>query len=114
MQDLMPGTSRNEIRVLLNDFLFRTNDEIQTQARHLSGGERARLCLAMLAAKTPRLLLLDEITNNIDLETREHIIEVLRDYPGALIAVSHDREFLHAIGIEQTYEVKNGKLISHK
>lgn len=108
--DLMPGKTQNEARIFLNDFLFRKNEEILAKAKTLSGGERARLCLAMLAAKTPKLLLLDEITNNIDLETREHIVQVLRTYPGALIAISHDADFLQEIGIEQMYEVKNGKI----
>lgn len=109
--DLMPGKTQNEARIFLNDFLFRKNEEILAQAKTLSGGERARLCLAMLAAKTPKLLLLDEITNNIDLETRQHIVQVLRTYPGALIAISHDADFLQEIGIEQMYEVKNGTIM---
>lgn len=112
VHDVMPGAPQHEVRIYLNDFLFRKNEEIQAQAKTLSGGERARLCLAMLAAKTPKLLLLDEITNNIDLETREHVIEVLRAYPGALVAVSHDTDFLQAIGIERTYYTKGGSLIT--
>lgn len=112
VHDLMPGAPQHEVRIYLNDFLFRRNEEIQAQAKTLSGGERARLCLAMLAAKTPKLLLLDEITNNIDLETRQHIIEVLRAYPGAILAVSHDTDFLQAIGIERTYYTKGGRLIT--
>ena len=111
LQNYMPGRSHAEIRSYLNNFLFRKNEEIQTKTKYLSGGERARLSLALIGAKTPPLLLLDEITNNIDLETREHVIEVLRDYPGTVIVVSHDKDFLTAIGIERTYETSHGKLI---
>jgi ATPase subunit of ABC transporter with duplicated ATPase domains len=69
----------------------------------LSGGERARLLLAKIAIKTPKLLLLDEITNNIDLETKEHVIQVLKEYPGAIIIVSHDSAFLEEINICNRY-----------
>ena len=67
--------------------------------RHLSGGEKARLSLAMIAAKTPKLLILDEVTNNIDLDTRQHVIQALREYPGAMIVISHDLDFAQEIGV---------------
>ncbi len=54
------------------------------QVSILSGGEKARLSLAKIALRTPKLLLIDEITNNIDLETKEHIAQVLKEYPGAM------------------------------
>ena len=99
-----------EIRKHLNDFLFFTQEDISKKAMNLSGGEKARLCLAQIAAKNPSLLLLDEITNNIDLETRKHVIEVFKAYPGAMIAVTHDPEFLKALEIHSIYETKDGKL----
>lgn len=71
----------------------------------LSGGERVRLSLAQIATKTPKLLILDEITNNIDLETRAHAVEVLKCYPGAMIIVSHDEDFLDEVGIEDKVEI---------
>ena len=64
----------------------------------------------MIAAKTPKLLILDEITNNLDLETKEHVIQVLRDYPGAMIVVSHEKDFLQATGIDHTYTLVDGKI----
>jgi len=64
-----------------------------------------RLSLAQIAAKTPRLLILDEVTNNVDLETRDHIIDVLKAYPGALILISHDEAFLEEIGVTDFYDV---------
>jgi ATPase subunit of ABC transporter with duplicated ATPase domains len=89
----------------LNDFLFRKTEEVNAKVSTLSGGEKARLSLAQIAAKTPKLLILDEITNNLDLETRQHVIEVLKNYPGAMIVISHDEDFLKEIGIEDFYYV---------
>ncbi len=109
--DLVPTWSHAEIRRHLNDFLFRKNEEVNALVATLSGGEKVRLTLAQIAAKTPRLLILDEITNNLDLETREHVIEVLKEYPGSMIVISHDDDFLHAIGIESWYQVKNGAVL---
>jgi len=71
---------------------------------------RARLSLAQIGAKTPKLLILDEITNNLDLETRGHVIEVLKNYPGAMIVISHDADFLEEIGINHYLEINNGTL----
>lgn len=102
-----PDWSHAEIRKHLNDFLFRKNEEVHANIETLSGGEKARLCLALIAAKPPKLLILDEITNNIDLETRDHIIQVLKDYPGAMIVISHDEDFLWEIGAEDEYKIEN-------
>lgn len=99
--------SHAEIRRHLNDFLFRKNEEVNAHVKTLSGGEKARLSLAMIAANTPKLLLLDEVTNNLDIETKEHVIHVLKGYPGAIIVISHDPYFLQEIGITSTYKVQN-------
>ncbi|GHU11788.1 erythromycin ABC transporter ATP-binding protein [Alphaproteobacteria bacterium] len=97
--------SHAEIRKHLNDFLFRKNEEVNAPVKTLSGGEKARLSLAKIAANSPKLLILDEITNNIDLETRDHVINVLRKYPSAIIVISHDDDFLSQIKIEKYYEI---------
>ncbi|MGB2578661.1 ATPase subunit of ABC transporter [Elusimicrobium simillimum] len=102
---VMPGKKHEEVRDFLNDFLFRKQEEVNKPASVLSGGEKARLSLALVAAKTPKLLILDEITNNVDLETKDHIVQVLREYPAALIAVSHEAAFLDEIGIIRKYDV---------
>ncbi len=99
-----------EARQHLSHFLFRKNEEIIQLASTLSGGEKARLSLSLIAAKTPRLLILDEITNNLDLETKEHVIQVLREYPGAMIIVSHDDDFIEHIGIDFYYTIKNSSI----
>lgn len=105
---LVPAWSHADIRKHLNNFLFRKNEEVTAPADTLSGGERARLSLAAIACKVPKLLLLDEITNNIDLQTREHILQILTHYPGAFILISHDIEFIKAIGIQNVYTIDKG------
>lgn len=110
IQEAAPYWTNQEVRKHLNDFLFHTPQEVTNTVAHLSGGERARLSLAQIAAKSPSLLLLDEVTNNIDLETREHVIEVLEAYPGAMIIVTHDPEFLKRLSITTVYETKDGTL----
>lgn len=109
IQTCVPTWPPGEVRRHLNDFLFRKNEEVTALTSTLSGGEKARLCLAQIAAKTPRLLILDEITNNLDLETRTHVIQILQGYPGAVIAISHDPGFLKEIGIHNFYEIKKEK-----
>lgn len=111
IQEIIPTWTHAEVRRHLNDFLFRKNEEVNALGSTLSGGEKARLTLAQIAAKTPRLLILDEITNNLDLETREHIIQVLQEYPGAMIIISHDEDFLKAIKISTIYRIENNLLM---
>ena len=101
----------SEGRRLLNDFLFRKNGEVNALVSTLSGGEKARLSLAQIAARTPRLLMPDEISNNLDLETREHAIQVLKAYPGAMIIISHDEDFLRQVNVSCHYEIKEGTLV---
>ncbi|MCA6084948.1 ABC-F family ATP-binding cassette domain-containing protein [Candidatus Endomicrobiellum agilis] len=105
LSDLASEKTYAEVRDFLNDFLFRKNEEVNKQVSVLSGGEKARLSLAKIALQTPRLLLIDEITNNIDIETKEHVIQVLKEYPGAMIIISHDGAFLEDIGITHYYEL---------
>lgn len=108
--ELVPTWSHIEVRRHLNDFLFRKNEEVNSTVSQLSGGEKARLTLAQIAALTPKLLILDEITNNLDLETKEHVVQVLKAYPGAMIVISHDADFLEEIGVNHYLEINNGIL----
>jgi ATP-binding cassette subfamily F protein uup len=80
----------------LKDFLF---DEAQARApvRALSGGERARLLLARIMARPSNLLVLDEPTNDLDVETLDLLQDVLGDYDGTVLIVSHDRDFLDRV-----------------
>ena len=106
--DLVPTWPHIEVRRHLNDFLFRKNEEVNSLVAQLSGGEKARLSLAQIAAKTPKLLILDEITNNLDLETKEHVIQVLKSYPGAMIVISHEADFLEEIGVNSYFKITDG------
>jgi ATPase subunit of ABC transporter with duplicated ATPase domains len=100
ISEVSPSLKVGEIRDHLNTFLLRKNEEVNLKVKFLSGGERARLSLAQIAAKTPKLLILDEVTNNLDLATREHMIQVLREYPGAMILISHDDDLARQVGAE--------------
>lgn len=106
IQDCASNWTHAALRKHLNDFLFRKNEEINTTVLNLSGGEKVRLSLAQIAASVPKLLILDEITNNLDLETRAHVIQILQDYPGTMIVISHDVDFLLAIGVTANYGIK--------
>lgn len=79
--------------------ICRKNEEVNARVAQLSGGEKARLSLAQIAAKTPKLLILD-------LETKEHVTQVLKAYPGAMIVISHDADFLEEIGISELVDVQ--------
>ena len=89
------GRPRNVISYM-QDFLF-TPTQARTPVKVLSGGERARLLLARLFAKPSNLLVLDEPTNDLDLETLDLLEETIGDYPGTVLVVSHDRDFLDRV-----------------
>ncbi len=80
----------------MKDFLF-PPDKARTPVGVLSGGERGRLILARELAKPSNLLVLDEPTNDLDLETLDMLQEMLADYPGTILLVSHDRDFLDRV-----------------
>ena len=65
--------------------------------RQLSGGERARLSLALITREAPHILILDEPTNHLDVEAREALVEALAEFGGAVVVVSHDRHLLGLI-----------------
>ncbi len=77
----------------MKDFLFNP-EQARTPIRELSGGERARLVLARLLARPANLLVLDEPTNDLDMETLDLLQELVEDFPGTVLLVSHDRDFL--------------------
>ena len=92
---VVDGTERHVISYLA-DFLF-TPDQVRGGISKLSGGERNRLQLARILARPCNLLVLDEPTNDLDLETLEMLEELLSSYKGTLLLVSHDREFLENV-----------------
>jgi ATP-binding cassette subfamily F protein uup len=87
------GGNRKHVMSYLGDFLF-APARAQSPVKSLSGGERARLLLARLFARPANILVLDEPTNDLDIETLELLEELLQDYPGTVLLVSHDRTFL--------------------
>ena len=90
-----PTTREQELRDYLGGFDFR-GDMATSPVARFSGGEKARLTLALIVRQRPNLLLLDEPTNHLDIEMREALTEALQDYGGALIVVAHDRHLLRA------------------
>src|SRR5690606_4149811 len=89
------GENRH-ISSYLRDFLFRP-EQLLTPARALSGGERNRLLLARLFAQPANLLVLDEPTNDLDIDTLELLQELVAEFSGTLLLVSHDRAFLDEV-----------------
>jgi ATP-binding cassette subfamily F protein uup len=105
------GQSRHVIGYM-KDFLFRP-EQARTPVGVLSGGERARLTLARAFARPSNLLVLDEPTNDLDLETLDLLQERLAEYPGTVLLVSHDRDFLDRVVISTIATAGNGRWIEY-
>ncbi|MDR3411975.1 MAG: ATP-binding cassette domain-containing protein [Formivibrio sp.] len=95
MQKLDPTTREQELRDYLGGFDFR-GEMAMSKVGPFSGGEKARLALALLIWQKPNLLLLDEPTNHLDIEMRQALTMAMQDYEGALIVVSHDRHLMRS------------------
>jgi len=93
MTRIMKGASPAAVRAQLGRFGF-SGDKAVTRVGKLSGGERARLALALITREAPHLLILDEPTNHLDVDAREALVQALNDYTGAVVLVSHDRHML--------------------
>jgi ATP-binding cassette subfamily F protein uup len=96
----------------LQDFLF-TPQQARTPVKVLSGGERARLLLAKLFATPSNFLVLDEPTNDLDLETLDLLEEVIADYPGTALIVSHDRDFLDRVATQIVAAEGGGRFMEY-
>ena len=93
MSVLMKGATPGAVRSQLGRFGF-SGQKATTEVGKLSGGERARLALALITRDAPHMLILDEPTNHLDVDAREALIQALNDYTGAVVMVSHDRHML--------------------
>jgi ATP-binding cassette subfamily F protein 3 len=106
---IAPDVREQELRNFLGGFNF-PGSMVTSPIAPFSGGEKARLALAMIVWQRPNLLLLDEPTNHLDLETREALTEALAQFEGTLVVVSHDRHLLRAT-TDQFIIVADGKLL---
>lgn len=106
LADIAPGVATQQLRDFLGKWNF-PGDRAFESVDGFSGGERARLALALIAWRKPNVLLLDEPTNHLDLDMREALAEALADFEGAIVLVSHDR---HLIGLvcETFWRVADG------
>ena len=94
--DQFPRASQAALRTLAGCFGF-SGDEVEKKCRVLSGGEKARLVLAIMLFEPPNFLVLDEPTNHLDMATKEMLVEALKKFEGTMLVVSHDRHFLGAL-----------------
>jgi ATPase subunit of ABC transporter with duplicated ATPase domains len=96
LEDQFPRAGQGSLRALAGCFGF-SGDEVEKRCRVLSGGEKARLVMAMMLYDPPNFLVLDEPTNHLDMATKEMLIAALAQYEGTMLFVSHDRHFLAAL-----------------
>ena len=106
MVKLMPDATEAQKRTKLGSFGFSIN-KADTKCGNLSGGEKARLLLALTAFHKPHLLILDEPTNHLDVDSREALIHALAEYQGAVILISHDRHLVEA-SADRLWIVRDG------
>jgi ATP-binding cassette subfamily F protein 3 len=111
IDELAVGDVRRQVRGLLGSFLFQ-NDDIDKKVKVLSGGERGRLALCKLLLEPYNLLMLDEPTNHLDIRSKEVLKKALMEYEGAMIIVSHDRDFLKGM-CDKLYEFREGHVKEH-
>lgn len=112
LQTINPKLSEQDIRNYLGGYNFH-NDKVFDPVHHFSGGEKARLVLAMIIYQAPNLLLLDEPTNHLDIEMRLALNMALQDFQGAVILVSHDRYLLRT-AVDQLLLVHDQKVDEFK
>src|SRR2546429_5049268 len=109
---VMVGGKPKHVVSYMKDFLF-AQEQMRTPLEVLSGGERGRLMLARALAKPSNLLVLDEPTNDLDLETLDVLEEMLGDYEGTVILISHDRDFLDRVVTSVIAPESNGRWIEY-
>jgi ATPase subunit of ABC transporter with duplicated ATPase domains len=96
LEAAFPQAGQAPLRALAGCFGF-SGDDIEKKCRVLSGGEKARLAMALILFDPPNFLVLDEPTNHLDIQTKQMLIEALSNFEGTMLFVSHDRHFLAAL-----------------
>ena len=112
VQDALPLNNIGVIRNLCAAFLF-SGDEVEKRIDQLSGGEKSRLVLATLLGRPLNFLILDEPTNHLDIQSREILLQILKEFAGTLVLVSHDRYFLRNL-VNRVFEIGQGKMTDFK
>jgi len=106
-----PKWSQEKVRTFLGGFGFQ-NDSVFKYVKQLSGGEKARLALALMIMNPSNFLLLDEPTNHLDLQSKENLELAINNYQGSLLIISHDRYFISKVA-NRIIEIKDAKLFSY-
>ena len=106
-----PEWSQKKARTFLGGFGF-NNDSVFKFIKQLSGGEKARLALALIIMSPSNFLLLDEPTNHLDLQSKENLEKAINNYNGTVIIVSHDRYFISKVA-NKILEIKDSKLYAY-
>jgi ATPase subunit of ABC transporter with duplicated ATPase domains len=99
------------IRKQLSFFKFASDRSLIKKVKNLSEGEKARLAFAILTCTPLDLLVLDEPTNNLDISTKKDILKGLKEFPGSMIVISHDMQFLKELNITKRFKIKNNLLL---
>jgi ATP-binding cassette subfamily F protein 3 len=108
VQDAMPLAHLGTLRNLCAAFLFH-GDDIYKRIDKLSGGEKSRVVLATMLVQPINLLILDEPTNHLDIQSRETLLNALKNFTGTVVLVSHDRHFLRSL-INRVFEIDHGEM----
>ncbi len=112
MSQSVPDWTQTEIRSLLGSFGL-TNDSVFKEVSQISGGEKARLALALMIIKPSNLLILDEPTNHLDIPSKQMLEQALSNYNGTALIVSHDRYFISKVA-NKIVEIRDGQLIKYQ
>ena len=108
----VPDWTQTEIRSLLGSFGL-TNDSVFKEVSQISGGEKARLALALMIIKPSNLLILDEPTNHLDIPSKQMLEQAISNYNGTALIVSHDRYFISKVA-NKIVEIRDGQLIKYQ
>ncbi|WP_305042045.1 ABC-F family ATP-binding cassette domain-containing protein [Geoalkalibacter sp.] len=112
VQDAMPQANIGVIRNLCAAFLF-SGDAVDKRIDKLSGGEKSRVVLATLLARPLNVLILDEPTNHLDIQSREILLDALKNFAGTVVLVSHDRHFLRSL-VNRVFEIDHGEMRAYE